>query len=190
MTEKSVVCNINYVKILPQKYGQRFQNGAAVIRLKLTSGGLTAHKLIVTVKLFCYVLHVALPEKRGSLLGMPVSDDAPSAYDYGVKQAVVAVRTRTELILEYMVATLVAEQVFVIRRQQKRLPATASHAAIPVDVVYCAAMLFFHKFVAERIDSRAAFADIQVSPPHKVFKRGGRMATEVFSGEHDNSLLT
>lgn len=77
--------------------------------MKFTGSGLTTHELIVTAKLFCYVLHVALPEKRGSFLGVPVADDAPSAYDYGVKQAVVAVRTRTELILEYMVATLVAE---------------------------------------------------------------------------------
>ena len=53
MTEKSVVCNINYVKILPQKYGQRFQNGAAVVRMKFTGSGLTTHKLIVTAKLFC-----------------------------------------------------------------------------------------------------------------------------------------
>lgn len=120
---------------------------------------------------------------------MPVSDDAPSAYDYRVKQNIVAVCTRTKLVIKYMMAALVAEQVFVIRRQQERLPSAAARAAILVDLVCRAVMLFFYKFVAERIDCCATFADVQVTPPRKVFKRGRRVAAEVFSGEHGYRLL-
>ena len=51
--------------VLPQNYGQRFQNGATVVRMKFAGSGSTAHELIVTGKLFSYVLRVVFPEKRG-----------------------------------------------------------------------------------------------------------------------------
>ena len=95
---------------------------------------------------------VFFTEKRGRLLRMPVADDAPSAYDYRVKQTVVAVCTRTKLVFEHMVAALIAEQVFVIRRQQERLLSAASRAAILVDVVCCTVIFLLCQFVAERID--------------------------------------
>ena len=67
-----------------------------------------------------------------------------------------------------MLATLVTDEIFIVRGQQYRSWAPPSYSAILVDVIGAPFVTFFKQFAANGIHGDSTFSDIQITPPNKV----------------------
>ena len=88
------------------------------------------------------------------------------------------------------ITALVADQIFVVWRNQKKLAAAeASGAAVIGEEKVTAIPSLFADIVFLEFYSPSAVADVQAGPPHKILQGGRLSATEVFAGEHHKCLI-
>lgn len=91
--------------------------------------------------------------------GVPVADDLAAVEDDGVEDAVFGVGMVAVDIVKRVVAALVADQIFVIRRQQDDLAAATVGAAVSVQVISHAAVAFLGEFAPDVFDGSTAVGE-------------------------------
>lgn len=121
----------------------------------------------------------------------PVANDLAVKGDYGLEYSVVAVGFAGMLERKDDVTALVADEIFIIRRDQmNRSRAESSGAAGFVNIELTALPRFLNEFVTNDFDSFLTVADIQAGPPEEVLERGRRVASEIFPGKHSQGILS
>lgn len=121
----------------------------------------------------------------------PVADDLAVKGDDGLEYSVVAVGFAGMLGRKDDITALVADEIFIIRRDQmNRSRAESSGAAGFVNIELTAFPRFLNEFVTNDFDSFLTVADIQAGPPEEVLERGRRVASEIFPGKHSQGILS
>ena len=121
----------------------------------------------------------------------PVADDLAVKGDDGLEYSVVTVGFVGMLGRKDDVTALVADEIFIIRRDQmNRSGAESSGAAGFVNIELTAFPRFLNEFFTNDFDSFLTVADIQAGPPEEVLERGRRVASEIFPRHHRKSILS
>ena len=120
----------------------------------------------------------------------PVAADYAVAGDNGLENTAVVVGLVSEFRWKDNITALVADQIFVVWRNQKKLAAAeTSGAAVIGEEKVTAIPSLFADIIFLEFYSPSAVADVQAGPPHKILQGGGLAATEESAGEHHKCLI-
>ena len=120
----------------------------------------------------------------GGLEGGPVAADDAVMGDDGLEDAAVVVGAVGVLLGEDNVAALVADEVFIVGRNQEVFAFAETAGAAVVGQVEIAALISLHvDAVTQQCDALAAVADVHARPPDEVLQCGGLVALEIFAGK-------
>ena len=105
------------------------------------------------------------------LEGCPVAADDAVVGNDGLEDATVVVGTMPMLRRKHNFATLVADEVFVVgRNQEEPAPSESACSAIIGHVEFVSFMFFQMNRVAQELNSLATFPNVQSRPPDEVFE--------------------
>ena len=120
----------------------------------------------------------------------PVAADYAVAGDNGLEDTAVVVGLVAVFLGQDYVSALVANQIFIVRRNQKKLAsAETSGAAVVGEEKVTAIPSLFADIVFLEFYSPSAVADVQAGPPDKILQSGRLAATEVSAGELHKCLI-
>ena len=116
--------------------------------------------------------------------GGPVADDFAILENHGPEDAFLVVGMMAVVGVEGHMAALVADEVFVVGREEVNASVPESPCtAVLVAVEGESLPALLYEFILDGLHSLPAVADVQSGPPHEVFHCGGTVAAEVGSGE-------
>ena len=121
----------------------------------------------------------------------PIATNHPVEGDNRLEYPAVIVGFMPMFLWQNDVATLVANQILIVRRNQQEFAfAEASRAAIVGEVKVPAFPCFLVNRVAQQFHSLAAIVDVQTRPPNEILQRGRLPTLEVFAGQKHQGLIS
>ena len=128
---------------------------------------------------------------KSILEGCPVAADDAVVGNDGLEDAAVVVGTMPMLGRKHYFATLVTDEVFIVRgNQEETAPSESACSAIIGHIEFVPLMFFQMNRVAQELYSLSTFPVVQSRPPDEVFERSRLSALEIFSRKQHQSFIS